>query len=513
MNKKFLIYFIAAFLVASVAVSCNSSSESTDNTYVPSSNVAITSFSLASNSKVLNNLDSVFFTIDLQRGLIYNADSLPLGTDVSRLLVNLEYASATSVEFNVKNGKVLAKDTTFAYSSSDSVDFTGDVKLTIVAADQVTKRTYDVKVNVHKMKPDSMSWDKLARRDLPSISGNVSEQRAVKYKDAVYCLMVDNGRYVLATGDNPATREWSKTVLTLPFNPDVRSLTATSNAVYMLDADNGTLYTSADFNSWTSCGMIWKSISGAYEDKLLGVEADGAILKHVAYPAISGFEPCAVEQDFPVYSTSEMCTFTTKWNTNPIGIIMSGIDASGNVVGDTWGFDGTTWGKISAQGVTPQSGMVLVPYFTFETSSNNWKVTEYSTWLAFGGRKADGSIDNTVYISRDNGVNWVRGDSLIQMPQYMEKVYGADALLFDAELSVQSRGTDEWTYLPSPKLPSWLVAESATKGDGSMLKASSPVVTWTCPYIYVFGGHYVDGRLANNIWRGVLNRLTFKPVL
>ena len=100
MNRKFLIYLIAAFLVTSVAVSCNSDSDLESEPYIPSSNVAITSFSLVANSKILANLDSVHFTIDLDRALIYNADSLPKGTDVSRMLIELE-SSGTTVEVDM----------------------------------------------------------------------------------------------------------------------------------------------------------------------------------------------------------------------------------------------------------------------------------------------------------------------------------------------------------------------------------------------------------------------------
>ena len=57
MNRKFLIYLIAAFLVTSVAVSCNSDSDLETEPYIPSSNVAINSFSLVANSKILANLD------------------------------------------------------------------------------------------------------------------------------------------------------------------------------------------------------------------------------------------------------------------------------------------------------------------------------------------------------------------------------------------------------------------------------------------------------------------------
>ena len=37
-------------------------------------------------------------------------------------------------------------------------------------------------------------------------------------------------------------------------------------------------------------------------------------------------------------------------------------------------------------------------------------------------------------------------------------------------------------------------------------------VSWQCPYIYLFGGVAQNGYLLNNIWRGVINRLTFTPI-
>ena len=36
-------------------------------------------------------------------------------------------------------------------------------------------------------------------------------------------------------------------------------------------------------------------------------------------------------------------------------------------------------------------------------------------------------------------------------------------------------------------------------------------VYWDCPYIYIFGGETGRSVLNDEIWRGVLNRLTFIP--
>ena len=106
-------------------------------------------------------------------------------------------------------------------------------------------------------------------------------------------------------------------------------------------------------------------------------------------------------------------------------------------------------------------------------------------------------------------MNWNRGDSLLQLPDYIEKVANADAVVFTSRLSVDSRSAaDEWTYMPSVKLPAWYHIVTGVPAS----RATQPVTEWDCPYIYVFGGVTPTGGLSNNIWRGVINRLSFKPL-
>lgn len=506
MNRRFLIYAFVAFVIASVAVSCNSGDDYYETEdYIPSSSVAITSFSLGANSKILSNLDSVHFTIDLERALIYNADSLPKGTDVSRMLISLQSGGAT-VEVNMRNGTRLTADTTFTYSNADTIDFTGDVHIIVTAADEVTKRTYTVKVNVHEMLPDSLCWNRLARRDLPSIGGRVLEQRTVKYMGKAFCLMNEGNGYTLASIDNPGNNIWTKQELALGFTPDVRSLTATDDAAYILDTE-GNLYSSHDLIAWQPCGTAWKVITGGYAGTALGVAEVNGVLTHVAFPAIEGAE-APVSSTFPVTGTSDMVMIGSQWNIAPVGIVTGGVDASGRMTGDTWGFDGSRWAKISEFPIPPHSGMVMVHYTTFNVESN-WKVNEYPTLVALGGTLPDGTPDNTLYISRDNGVNWNRGDSLLQLPDYIEKVHSADGVVFSSTLSTDSRSAQEvWTWLPGPKLPVWCSALTGAPAS----RATGEVTEWECPYIYVFGGITATGSLGNNVWRGVINRLTFKPL-
>ena len=72
MIKKFAIMCCAAITLLMAA--CNEKSDEEVSTYVYSS-VAVRSFTLSANDKVLNNLDSVYFSVDLMNAKIYNADT------------------------------------------------------------------------------------------------------------------------------------------------------------------------------------------------------------------------------------------------------------------------------------------------------------------------------------------------------------------------------------------------------------------------------------------------------
>ena len=67
----------------------------------------------------------------------------------------------------------------------------------------------------------------------------------------------------------------------------------------------------------------------------------------------------------------------------------------------------------------------------------------------------------------------------MQLPKYVPGLYDAQTLVFTSEL-------------------------------GS--RASEAITSWECPYIYMFGGEFSNGLISNTVWRGVINRLSFKPL-
>ena len=181
--KKLAILSLASVVAVSAFVGCNTSGyEAGENT---SSSVAVYSFKLAKDDSVLAHLDTVFFSIDLVKGEIFNADSMPYGTcterlvPVIRLLDGVSRCELTSVDAE-------GKETVHNYvtNSTDSVDFSnGPVKLSIVSPDGLTSKDYQIKVNVHKVKSDSLVWTRTAMRSLPSNIAAPAAQRTVQLGD------------------------------------------------------------------------------------------------------------------------------------------------------------------------------------------------------------------------------------------------------------------------------------------------------------------------------------------
>ena len=104
------------------------------------------------------------------------------------------------------------------------------------------------------------------------------------------------------------------------------------------------------------------------------------------------------------------------------------------------------------------SGIAMVPFTTFRII-DVINVLRYSSMLAIGG--TDGStVSRTVYVSNDYGMAWAEGGSLIQLPDYMPAVHGAQAFVEDETLTAS--------------------------------RATRPITEWQCPYIYLFGGTRPD---------------------
>ncbi len=466
---------LATLLAAMGFAGCNSEKE--DIATVSYSSVAVEGFSLAADGSVLANLDSVFFTIDLNNALIFNADSLPVGTDVSKLVVKVNTTSVGGVELIVPRPGMTDSVYNYLANQHDSIDFShGPVTLRITSQDRMLTRDYRVSVNVHLIQPDSLSWNLTQQSPLPTTLTAPTVARAVEFGGKTVVVSADAaGNACVATADNPSDR-WTTASATLPAGADVMSLAAGADALYMTTA-SGELYTAADAaGPWTPTGALMNTVYGVAGTKVLGARLDGSVWKLVTYPASTETEAPAA---FPVGETSQLLVYTTSWSDRPTAIMAGGRTADGGMTGDTWAWDGEHWACINnAKNRLPAClGPALVPYFAYKTSTN-WQVSRESVILAIGGQLGLGLQARTVYISWDRGITWLRAPQSMQLP---------------ADMSIGS-------------------SQSAIVADTKISRAERPVTQWDCPYIYLIGGFTHDGKVFPDIRRAVINRLSFKPL-
>ncbi|MDE6511792.1 MAG: hypothetical protein K2L00_06850, partial [Muribaculaceae bacterium] len=319
----FVLSACLAMLIGTLS-SCNKKTETEEEIYMPASSVSVSSFSLKSKSGSKVKVDSVFFSIDLNRGVIFNADSLPVGTDITRLVAVIDYPNSASAVTLTQTGGKHTGEIDYKTNPTDSVDFSGKVVLKVTAEDKETTRSYNIKVNVHKVEPDSLVWDRLAVIPMPSRMQAPKQQKTVGYKDTSYTLLQESDdSYTLSVATDILAGKWDKKIPSLDFEPEVRTLNATSDRLFLLDKA-GTLHTSADGVAWESTGATWTNIIGAYGDVMLGMRREGGALIHTCWPAEAGYKETPVRSDFPVDEYTDFVQFSNRWTTLPIGFMVGG---------------------------------------------------------------------------------------------------------------------------------------------------------------------------------------------
>ncbi|MDE7387997.1 MAG: hypothetical protein K2M97_01950, partial [Muribaculaceae bacterium] len=186
--------------------------------------------------------------------------------------------------------------------------------------------------------------------------------------------------------------------------------------------------------------------------------------------------------------------YSSDWSLEPQAIMVGGVTASGNTTGAVWGFDGQNWFRFSSTNGTralpdDADGYTVFPYFTYRTSNTNFSVTKRSTWIAIGHFTATDrrSTWSRVYTSQDNGISWIEAPVNLQLPAGMTPFYCAQA---------------------------YVIPHTITD---NMLRAIKPITEWDADYVYIFGGRYFDTydrqtKLRNQMWRAVIERMTFKPL-
>ena len=197
MKLKVLNIIICLFIAACSITSCLHSDEIE---YEFSSNASITAFSITDSiityyPAVVNGKDTTLstgivgadypFVINQSEGLIYNPDSLPVGTDVSKVVVSI---TADSYVY-------IVAETDSLWEEKDSLNFKSPIQFKILAENGTFGRVYTAKINVHQQDPEVLSWQKLEG----NFSTDIAKQKAIYLNNHIYVFAEQDGQAVVTT--------------------------------------------------------------------------------------------------------------------------------------------------------------------------------------------------------------------------------------------------------------------------------------------------------------------------
>lgn len=235
MRTKFLL-IIACFVFVSVAIS---SCLDSDTEYSYSSDATVHAFALDT-----IHGKSYKFEIDQIQRLIFNRDSLPMDADT---IIDSILIDTFSVYGYIMSG---TPDTLLDISNAQnllSAASGSGMTFRVYAPDNLTSRTYTLRINIHREDPDSMSWVKMA--SAPVIESAPQGLKAVTLNDNL--LIYPSNEEVYTTSTIPSSGYvWENhNGINLPEDVVLNSILNVGETL-MANTAQGDVYTSIDGIQW-----------------------------------------------------------------------------------------------------------------------------------------------------------------------------------------------------------------------------------------------------------------------
>ena len=436
-------------------------------------NAQIMSFSLESNEV---DLTDVKFTIDQLNGKIFNYDSLPFGTVFEeKMIAKIDFDNE---RYGIGAVLIIEASGDTVQSISDSIDFSAPVMITVTAIDGISTKSYEASLRIHQVNPDTMIWEQYAE----IVPGKIfQDMKALLYDDRYYLYSVENGAYQLYVSDVKALVDWEKRDLSGFPNRAVISQLAVFEQAFYVVTEEGDLYCAADGQDWKPVASEWpvKALSGYLPaDTISGrdavlcciVDVDGVLRFTTIDRQLVFTTGQPVPETFPLSGFSHL-NYETRYY--PRLVVAAGRDSQNKLSNMAWAtMDGRTWAMLTHRDATftPREGAAFVRYD--------------GCFFVIGGIGADGEALKDVYFSKDQGVTWLHGVSVLQEDEDEDDDEEAEDVYVLKEI------------YPMPE-------DFAPRGYTS-------VFTDKDDYMLLFGGKAgKDKNVWNEIWRGRINRLGF----
>lgn len=361
------------------------------------------------------------FSIDHQRGLVYNTDSLPYGTDLKHVL-----CTATAYNSGVVTIKNVDSDTLRYVTSTDSIDFSVPRELQVYSQSRSAMRRYTVTLVAHQVPTDTTLWQQTDQSDE---LGQLERMKAVSLDGNIIVLGLSQGHTLLYITPETDGATWTRTAATL--GPE-----ASANAVvglgrlYVLDGTQ--LKSSTDGATFTAVGSQPLSrLVAASSKRLYALDANQQLVESADSGATWTASPIDnPAQMLPVDNIGFTC-YKSRTNVNTDMLMMTGTRTDSLTY---------TWTRVedkSAEATTyPWTYVEDGDYRTHRLPAlQNLTILPYGDGaIAFGGDGLNGSTAqafSTVYYTLDSGINW-RTDSNYTLPETLDSSHSVFAATVDS---------------------------------------------------------------------------------
>lgn len=373
--------------------------------------------------------DLYAFSIDHLTGEIYNRDSLPKGTDVTRVLVSLGY---DGYYVSYDDGDGLA-----AWSSTDSIDFTSPVRFTVYATDGTSSRTYYARLNVHNVHSDSLVWEQAAGANFQGSS--LVQQKALIKGDSLYVFgQSETGMTLTATALADGV-QWTEPAALTGLGSETDCASVTLYGEEFLLISDGKVYTSADGIAWTQAyDEDGFTATVAVADGVLYLQR-GTDIVRLGNDGTWETVQSISETEFPVNPNAVTSTLTTNaaiLRTTLVGTPAQPTDTCAVV-----------WTKLSTESKwtyynNSRFGCPLLDRLT---------VIGYDGRLyAFGGRSLNRVAEiapfEAIYTSTDGGITWQRQRTAIGLPTDLAGYTGSHSCVVDSDQRIWLMAGDGAVY-------------------------------------------------------------------
>lgn len=410
MKLKVLNIIFSLFLAVCTITSCmDLSSEE----YEYSSNASITGFAITDSIVTVIGTDTTTvlgvyypFIINQNEGRIYNADSLPVNTDISKVVVNI---TADTYYIYV----VAAQDS--LWESTDTLDFRRPIEFKVLAETGVFGRTYKAQINVHQQDPDSLVWRKMTSE----FASNIQAQKAVCTNSHIYIFAEQESQIAMTSSKTSDGKNWTQlATINIPVKADYTSVMTWNNILYIL-ADNQ-LYTSVNGLDWTKVDTeqtFSKLLANSENNnKLIGIDTENHYISSKDGIVWEQYDLLPVE--FPIGNYT-FANYPLGTNPNIDRIVLLGKNEAST--------DTTTivWSQLGSENEwTP---------LTYDNNNHgcpkleNATIIRYNNKLyTFGGSgEYNGNVSpfNNFFESRDNGISWRTVTKKVMFPEEFTHLY------------------------------------------------------------------------------------------